>query len=204
MLQVTNDTIFVIRKYDKTLGCICVKTLFTEASLSCFKLKGSCKVGGEVCLTILFNLFGEKRKGTESAHICTVATFKKTIDFFCIFFYYYWEKKVKTDIWGKKRTRAPVARTLGEILLVSPAVLSHRKSLGWSPSGVREVPLGELPGALWRWATAAAAGRGGDEIIAWKGEKSRESGGMKTPSFVFIPLIFSGITPLQGDESHPL
>lgn len=49
----------------QSLGYICVKTVFTEASLSCFKVKGSCKVGGEVYL----NLFPEKRKGAERAHI---------------------------------------------------------------------------------------------------------------------------------------
>lgn len=95
---------------------MCVKTVFTQASLSCFKVKGSCKVGDEVYLTILFNLFGEKRKGAERAHIWSslwLLIRKQLISFVFLLL-----EKVKTDIWGKQNQ------------------ISCCKDTWWNPAGV--------------------------------------------------------------------
>lgn len=154
--------------------------------LSCLKVKGSCKVGGEVCLTILFNLFGENRKGAGRAHIWSslwLLLWKQLISF--VFFFYYWKKW--KQISEEKRARPPVARTLGEILLESPAVLKHRERLalgrapaccswGWSPSGVREVPLGASRGPL--ELSYSCCCWGGEEMKLYRG-KGRKAESLK-------------------------
>lgn len=175
--------------------------------LSCLKVKRSCKVGGEVCLTILFNLFGENRKGAGRAHIWSslwLLLWKQLISF--VFFFLLLEK-VKTDIWGKKSQTSCCKDTWWNPAGVSCSAQAQGKAgLGKSPCllQLRLEPQrgqGGAPGSFQGPSGAELQllllGRGGDEIIPWKGEKSRESEGMKTQSFAFIPLIFSGI-PLGG------
>lgn len=152
--------------------------------LSCLKVKGSCKVGGEVCLTILFNLFGENRKGAGRAHIWSslwLLLWKQLISF--VFFFFITGKSENRYL----RKKEPDLLLQGHLVKSCWSLLqcsSTGKGWPWeeplpaaaeagAPAGSGRCPW-ELPGALWSWATAAAAGEGRRwNYTVERGEKQR-------------------------------